>query len=101
MSSGKLWSMGMQEAEEHRATLVERLRLKHLSIMKRRKDFSATFGVDLKRFYTNIYVGFDVVKFDDWMRENVEAYDEDKESMADFIVRKYGDDARAMVKSFI
>jgi len=83
------------------AELKDKLREKHLRIMKQRRDFASIFGVDVKLFYDNILVGFDVVKFDYWLRENVEAYDEDKESMSAFIARKYGQKAADMVRSFI
>ena len=93
--------MGMKQAAEQQERLAEQLRAKHLRIMKARKKFTEVFGVDVKKFYDNIFIGFDVIGFDDYLREKVEAYDEDKESMSDFLIRRFGDEANKMVKSFI
>jgi hypothetical protein len=73
----------------------------HLRIMKQRERFESIFGVSMSEFYFSIAVGFDLVKFDDWLRTNVETYDEDKESMGDFIVRRYGPEAATLVKGLI
>lgn len=103
--SGKLWLLGleMQKKEQERKAerLKERMRERHMLIMKSRKKFMGMFNVDVRKFYKDVIFGFDTIAFDDWLRSNVEAYDEDKESMSEFIIRKFGKEAEEMVRSFI
>lgn len=91
----------MQEQKRREKSLALELRARHLRLLKQRKAFEETFQVSLKKFYENAFTGFDLIAFDDWLRENVEAYDDCKESMQDFIARKYGENAAKMVESFI
>lgn len=98
MSSPAGWLLGMKQGREHQ----EALRRKHLWYMRQRRDwFNCTFGVDLKQFYNNIFIGFDLVGFDEWLRAHVEAYDEEKESMRDFVTRKYGAEIAKKVEALI
>lgn len=76
------------------------MREKHLSIMMHRRQFQRFFGVDISQFYVSVFVGFDLIKFDDWLRREVEAY-KDTESMSEFITRQYGSHAAELIRSLI
>jgi hypothetical protein len=102
--------MGLAEGQRRQEQLAMQLRAKNLRIMKNRREFSKIFGVDIKPFYSSVFVGFDVVRFDDWLMAQDEQYrranagelGEDVDcSMAAHIVRKYGQKAADMVRSFI
>ncbi len=57
--------------------------------------FRSTFKVSLERFWINNLIGFDFIKFDDYLQipEDI--------SMRDFIADNYGDDAMNMVFDLI
>lgn len=89
---------------------MDELRAKHHRIMRWRKWFSEVFGADVKRFYKDIYTGFDVIAFDDllmekdeWYRKaNAGEFGEDVDcSMETHLTTKYGAEAAARVRSFI
>jgi hypothetical protein len=110
MSSGKAWMMGLEMAAKQQESLKMQFRDKHLRMMKQRKEFSAIFGVGVDRFCNSVFVGFDIVKFDDFLMEKDEQYrkantgelGEDVDcSMRAHLVNKYGQVAADMVRSFI
>jgi hypothetical protein len=110
MSSGKLWAMGIQEQAAREQRLKDELREKHIRLMKAKKWFSGTFGVDLSRFYKDIYTGFDLIAFDDFLQEKDEEYrkanagelgEEVDCSISTHLANKYGEEARRMILSFI
>ena len=74
--------------------------LRTLNMTKVGRKFNRTFGIPIKQFYTDLSLGFDIVKFDDWIRTNVKAYDE-KESLQSFIGHRYGSDASKLVASLM
>lgn len=57
-------------------------------------NFQATFGVPLHRFW-NVITGFDVIKFDDWLKTP------DGTSTRDYITSKYGDQATKLTESLL
>ena len=110
MSSGKAWVMGMADMQKKQESLKEQMRKKHLRIMKNRKEFGKIFGTDVSKFYSNVFLGFDVVGFDEWLISQDEEYrkanagemGEDVDcSMATHIAKKYGQEAADLIKSFI
>lgn len=73
---------------------------KHRHLMKCRKEFSGIFGVDIKQFYSDPLLGFDLIAFDAWMEKNHKDYRQN-ESLHSYIGRKYGDKAVDLVASLI
>lgn len=73
------------------------LMLKHKNeAVKYARPFHKTFGVYLGRFH-NIFTGFDIVAFDDWLKP----YDEDEKSMKDIIIERYGEEAAKLIERLI
>jgi hypothetical protein len=102
--------MGLQIAKRQQETLMRNRRRKHFHIMKWRKWFGATFNVDIKQFYKDIFTGFDVIAFDDFLMSQDEQYrkanagelGEDVDcSMATHLLTKYGEEAAERIQSFI
>jgi hypothetical protein len=97
-------------AKRYKESFMEQMREKHIRIMKDRGRFAEIFGTDLKRFYKDIYIGFDIVAFDNYLQEKDEMYrkanagelGEDANcSMSDHIKEKYGEEADKMIEGFI
>ena len=110
MSSGKAWVMGLADQAKKQQTLMEELAAKHKMIMKARKEFMAIFKADVKTFYKDIYMGFDIMAFDEYLQTQDEEYrkanagelGEDVDvSMEQHIKVKYGEGAAKMVESFL
>lgn len=62
--------------------------------MKHERVFRRTFGVSM-RPYMDFLLGFDIVKFDDWLGTP------DGTSAADWLKQKYGDEACALVEALL
>jgi hypothetical protein len=73
---------------------------KHRHLMKTRKEFSRLFGVDISQFYSDPFLGFDVIAFDAWVKKNHKDYHQ-RESLRSFIGRKFGIEAAERVASLI
>ena len=73
---------------------------KHRHLMKSRKEFSGIFGVDIRQFYTDPILGFDVIAFDAWAEKNHKDYHQ-RESLHSFIGRKFGVKAVDLVSSLL
>lgn len=110
MSSGASWVMGMNAIEKRKADLMSRRAEKHRRIMKSRKLFRETFKTDIRRFYKDVFLGFDQLEFDDYLMTQDEQYRKANEgelgedvdcSMETHILTKYGDAACRMIRSFI
>ena len=110
MSSGKLWSMGLADQAKREKDMLTIMAEKHQKIMKARKSFMAIFKVDIKKFYSDLYTGFDIVAFDEYLQTLDEEYrkanagelGEDADcSMETHIKTKYGEEAAKMVESFL
>lgn len=110
MSSGASWILGMQMLARQEASLMARLRAKHMLIMKQRKDFCKIFGVAVGTFYKDVSTGFDQFAFDDYLMTQDEQYrkansgelGEDANCcMSDHVTAKYGEAACKMIESFI
>ena len=110
MSSGRAWTMGLQEQARQQESLKTKLAAKHRYLMKNRKLFNETFKTNLKKFYKDVITGFDIIAFDDWLMTQDEEYrkanngelGEDADcSMKGFITKKYGEEAAKLVESFI
>lgn len=110
MSSGAMWLAGMAEQKRREESMMERLQKTHIRLMKARKWFMATFNADIKQFYKDIYTGFDIIAFDDFLMSKDEQYrrandgefGEDFDcSMATHLKTKYGEEAAARIESFI
>lgn len=65
-----------------------------------KSQFLATFGINLFQFFHPI-TGFDVVGFDDWLKEHVENYEDGKTSMKAFISKKYGKSAVNLIERLL
>ena len=61
-----MWLAGMAMQASREDHLMDQLRAKHHRIMRFRKKFMEIFGIDVKRFYKEIYEGFDIIAFDDF-----------------------------------
>lgn len=59
-----------------------------------RAEFKRIFGIDMVGFMHPL-LGFDIIKFDDYVKTP------DGESLHDFIGRKYGDEAIAIIEKII
>ena len=59
--------------------------------------FAAHFGIELKDYWykDTPYLGFDLVKFDDWLRPS------HGESVLGCVERKFGKDARLFLRSIV
>lgn len=110
MSSGRAWMLGLHEMSRMEDIRMNKIRNRHLQLMKAKKRFCEIFGVPLKKFYEHINIGFDVVGFDDYLMTQDEQYrkanngelGEDANcSMADHIKTKYGEEAYEMLSEFI
>lgn len=110
MSSGRSWVLGLQAAAAREQSLMAELAAKHHRLMFFRKWFRATFGAELKTFYNDIYTGFDVIAFDDFLMTKDEQYrkanagelGEDVDcSMETHLKQKYGEEAAIRIRSFI
>ena len=110
MSSGKAWMMGLEDQAKQRQSFMDNAAKKHKYIMKSRKEFMATFKADVKQFYKDIYTGFDIFAFDEYLQTQDEEYrkanagelgDDVDVSMEHYITTKYGETAAKMVESFI
>lgn len=110
MSSGAMWLAGMRDQKRREESMMERLRAKHIRLMKARKWFMQTFNADIKQFYKDIYTGFDQIAFDDFLMSKDEQYRKANEgelgedvdcSMATHLATKYGAEAAARIESFI
>ena len=73
---------------------------KHKHFMKSRKVFSGIFGVDIKQFYSDPLLGFDLIAFDGWMEKTHKDYHQN-ESLHSYIGRKFGEKAVDLVASLI
>ena len=110
MSSGKAWMMGLADQAKKEQSMMDKMAAKHKRIMKDRKAFMATFKVDVKQFYKDVYTGFDIIAFDEYLETQDEEYrkanagelgDDVNVSMEHHITVKYGEAAAKMVESFI
>lgn len=71
---------------------------KWFKIAPYRKPFEDTFGMSLdKQFFDGIF-GFHLIKFEEYLMKE-KGYDENKGSMADFVEKKYGKEAKDLVES--
>jgi len=102
--------LGLQEQAAKAQGLKAQMAAKHRRIMFCRKRFMEIFKADVKRFYKDIYTGFDQIAFDDYLMTQDEDYrkanagelGEDVDcSMATHITSKYGAEAASMVRGFI
>jgi len=74
---------------------------KQYSIIKSYADeFFSVFGRSLQSFH-NIWIGFDIVKFDDYLKRTYGDYEDGKTSMKDFIRSKFGEDACKLIEKLI
>jgi hypothetical protein len=110
MSSGRSWMLGIQDQARREDDTMKKLRARHLQIMKAKRRFAEIFGADVKQFYKDIHIGFDVIAFDDYLMTKDEAYrkanldDSDEEvecSMDAHIKAKYGEEAALMIRLFV
>ena len=110
MSHGRLWMLGLQEQAAKEQGLKAELAAKHRRIMFCRKRFLEIFKADVKRFYKDIYTGFDQMAFDDYLMTQDDDYGKANEgllgddvdcSMETHITNKYGAEAASMVRRFI
>ena len=58
-------------------------------------SFLRIFGIRLSLFFPNVILGFDVVKFDDWIKP------EENESTYEAIARKFGDPGVDIIKKLL
>ena len=68
------------------------------------------FRADVKQFYKNVIDGFDIVAFDDYLMTQDEEYrkanagelgEDANVSMQDHILKKYGEKAEKMIRTFV
>lgn len=75
------------------------------NLLKVNKTFKEHFNVSFEKFEDRKYniismkVNIDIIKFDDWCKSN--GMDEDKESIAQFVERKYSIEARDFVMTLL
>lgn len=110
MSSGHSWMLGYRDQALKQDALKKQLRAKHLQIMKAKTRFAELFGANVETFYKDIYLGFDIVAFDDYLMTKDEQYrkanagelgEEVDCSMETHIKAKYGEEAMKMIQVFI
>ena len=110
MSSPRAWLQGMAMQADKEASLMQQLSVKHHRIMRMAKIFHETFHVEVKKFYKDIYTGFDLIAFDEFLMSKDDEYrkmndgemGEDVDcSMEAYITKKYGEEAAKMVRAFI
>ena len=62
--------------------------------------FLKIFGVRLSLFH-DVLTGFDIVKFDDTLKEKYGNYEDEETSMSDFIQKQFGDSGRKLIELLI
>ena len=67
---------------------------RHVYYQEHERSFRRIFGVSMRPFL-DLITGFDIVKFDDWMKTP------DGISTSDFLRKKYGDEAHAIVRGLL
>lgn len=89
---------------------ISDLRERHMLLMGSMRKFSTLFGVSLTKFYSDIFTGFDILKFDEWLMQQDETYrkandgglgEEADCSMKQHIIQKYGQEAADLVRSYL
>jgi len=71
--------------------------------MKNKKyyeEFYKTFGIYLKHFLDPIS-GFDIIKFDEYLKNKYGDYEDGETSMEDFVEKTFGKDAVALIRKLI
>jgi len=63
-------------------------------------EFFNIFGVSMKNFHEPIS-GFDIIKFDDFLKKKYSNYEDNKTSMKDFIKKKYGKKAIELINNLL
>lgn len=108
--TGKLWLLGLQAAAAREQSLKAEMAAKHHQIMFSKKWFQKTFGVDVQTFYKDVFIGFDIVAFDDFLMTKDEQYrkanagelgDDVDCSMETHLRQRYGEEAAKRIRSFI
>lgn len=64
------------------------------------KQFRSIFGINLTPYWDH-FTGFDIIKFDQFMRLNYGYIEDGKTSLSDFITLKYGTEAEGLIRSLI
>jgi len=73
----------------------QHIRKNYEKLLSNSELFSFYFGVPISDFWINMAIGFDVVKFDEWINPK------ENESTAEAIKRRYGLPAYQVVKNLL
>jgi len=63
-------------------------------------EFFGFFGISLKRFHNSI-TGFDIIEFDNYLKNKYGDYEDGKTSTKDFIKKKFGKKAVNLIEKLI
>ena len=74
--------------------LFRLMQSRHVSYQKHERRFRRIFGVSMRPFL-DLMTGFDIVRFDDWMKTP------DGTSTSDFLRKTYGDEAHDLVTGLL
>jgi len=64
------------------------------------REFNQTFNTNLSNFL-NPLTGFDIIAFDDRLKNQYGNYEDGKTSMSDFIKKKFGENAIKLIDKLI
>jgi len=69
-------------------------------IKNKNTEFFGFFGISLQKFH-NAITGFDIIKFDNYLKNKYDNYEDGRTSTKDFIKKKFGEKAVNLIEKLI
>ncbi len=66
-----------------------------LVLLKEKDNFTKCFGERINQFWESNILGFDIIKFDKWLKVK------DNESTADVVKKRYGEEGLRIIKALL